>query len=62
LTKALGFIIMSSMETYKGRVLMCLKCRYRWTARKEDRPTACPSCKSYRWDELLKKEIKEKTR
>lgn len=36
-------------NTYKPKVLKCLRCGHKWTQRINGAPRACPGCKSDEW-------------
>lgn len=36
-------------------MLKCLRCGHEWEPRTSDRPRTCPCCKSYRYDEPLRR-------
>ena len=37
-------------ETRTIHELTCLRCGFRWLPRQLSRPTACPDCRSRKWD------------
>ncbi len=41
---------MTSMST-EERQLICVRCSYAWTPRKEQLPKRCPGCRSIKWND-----------
>jgi predicted Zn-ribbon and HTH transcriptional regulator len=37
------------------KVYNCKRCGHEWAARKPDKPTICPKCKSAYWDKSRKR-------